>query len=87
MQLQETKDKTGINRLLFSSSNKHNTTSYLTENKSVLKIPAGAAFLHNFCSVISWQLAKSIIAVDNGPIHYLGITQDKISICLKEHIS
>lgn len=46
-------------------------------------LPAGAAFLHHLCSVVPRQLAETIVAVDNGPVNYLSISQDKVGICLK----
>lgn len=48
----------------------------------VLFLPAGAAFLHHLCSVVPGQLAETIVAVDDGPVHNLGVSQDKVGICL-----
>lgn len=45
------------------------------------KEPASAALLHDFSTMVTRQLAESIIAVDNRPIHNLGITQNKICVC------
>lgn len=47
------------------------------------RLPAGAAFLHDLRSVVARQFAEPIVAVDNGPIHYLSISKDKVGICLK----
>lgn len=43
--------------------------------------PARAALLHDFSTMVTGQLAESIVAVDNRPIHNLGITQNKIGVC------
>lgn len=48
----------------------------------LLFLPAGAAFLHHLCSVVPGQLAETIVAVDDGPVHNLGISQDKVGVCL-----
>lgn len=45
------------------------------------KEPASAALLHDFSTMVTRQLAESIIAVDNRPIHNLGIAQNKIGVC------
>lgn len=42
--------------------------------------PAGAALLHDFSSVVARELAESIVTVDNGPIHNLGVPQNKIGV-------
>lgn len=46
--------------------------------------PACAALLHDFSTMVTRQLAESIIAVDNRPIHNLGIPQNKIGVCQEE---
>lgn len=40
-------------------------------------VPAGAALVHDFGSVITWQLAESIIAVYHRPLHDLCVSQQE----------
>lgn len=54
----------------------------LEDPEKVLLLPAGAAFLHHLCSVVPGQLAEAIVAVDDGPVHNLGISQHKVGVCL-----
>lgn len=44
-------------------------------------LPAGAALLHHLCSVVARQLAEAIVAVDDGPVHDLSISQNKVGVC------
>ena len=46
-------------------------------------LPAGAALLHHLGPVVPRQLAETIIAVDNGPVHDLSISQHKVGIWLR----
>lgn len=47
-------------------------------------LPAGAAFLHHLRPVVPRQLAEAIVAVDDGPVHYLSVAQDKVGVCFEE---
>lgn len=44
-------------------------------------LPAGAALLHHLCSVVARQLAEAIVAVDDGPVHDLSVSQNKVGVC------
>lgn len=44
-------------------------------------LPAGAALLHHLRSVVARQLAEAIVAVDDGPVHDLSVSQDKVGVC------
>jgi len=41
----------------------------------------GATLLHHFCTVVSGQLAKAIVAVNNGVVHDAGVGQYKTTVC------
>lgn len=43
--------------------------------------PAGAALLHDLSSVEARQLAEPIIAVDDRPLHDLGVSQQEAGLC------
>lgn len=55
--------------------------SYMIKMNNKSCQPASAAFLHHFCSVVTRQLAETIIAVDDGPVDYLSVPQDKVGVC------
>lgn len=50
-------------------------------HKISLRLPAGAALLHHLGSVVARQLAEAIVAVDDGPVHYLSVSQNKVGVC------
>lgn len=39
--------------------------------------PPPAGLLHNLCPVVAADLAKGLIAIDDGEIHYLSVGQQK----------
>lgn len=46
-------------------------------------LPASAAFLHDFSTVVAGKLTEAIIAVNDGPVYDLSVPQHKVSVCGK----
>lgn len=50
-------------------------------SKKATSIPASAALLHDVSSVVPREFAKSVITVNYGPVHNLGVPQQKTGFC------
>lgn len=44
------------------------------------EVPAGAALLHDLCSVVAGQSAEAVVAVDDGPVQDLSVPQNEVSV-------
>ncbi len=50
----------------------------------VCALPAGAALLHDLGSVVTGQFAEAIVAVDDGPVDDLSVSQHEVCVWAKK---
>lgn len=65
----------------FYSSGLSNPPGTEGQHRPSRSLPAGAALLHHLCPVVARQLAEAIVAVDDGPVHDLSVSQNKVGVC------
>lgn len=50
------------------------------------QVPASAALLHDLGPVVARQFAEAVVAVDDGPVHDLGVPQNKVGVWPQEAV-